>query len=228
MLPVDLGTIESPSPSWWRRHWERTGIMDVDVADTMPGGWQRWLDWHRVIGPDNELEISALEADRGSFLGYVRRRVAAAVKQIWRITLYPCRLSTRKSRCSEGRNSNVAIGIGKEHLPRGITNLRLAQRVDNARLGLPVYRKRIAALIVAGDAGGSHLLAPGIGRFLKHESGASKRHPAPAQAAVGDPGLRQVSTSSSTTSQVPRGRNSSRSRLNVTRMASTGRERMGR
>jgi hypothetical protein len=25
-----------------------------------------------VIAPDNELEISALEADRGSFLGYVR------------------------------------------------------------------------------------------------------------------------------------------------------------
>jgi hypothetical protein len=42
------------------------------VADTMPDGWQRWLDWHRVIAPDNELEIGALEADRGSFLGYVR------------------------------------------------------------------------------------------------------------------------------------------------------------
>ena len=60
------------SASWWRRHWERTGIMDIDVADIMPDGWQRWLDWHRVIAPDNELEISALEADRGSFLGYVR------------------------------------------------------------------------------------------------------------------------------------------------------------
>ena len=60
------------SASWWRRQWERTGIMDIDVADTMPDGWQRWLDWHRVIAPDNELEIDALEADRGSFLGYVR------------------------------------------------------------------------------------------------------------------------------------------------------------
>src|SRR5882672_8431336 len=60
------------SAPWWRRHWERTGIMDIDVADSLPDGWQRWLDWHRVIAPDNELEISALEADRGSFLGYVR------------------------------------------------------------------------------------------------------------------------------------------------------------
>ena len=60
------------SASWWRRHWERTGIMAIEVADTMPDGWQRWLDWHRVIAPDNEVEIRALEADRGNYLGYVR------------------------------------------------------------------------------------------------------------------------------------------------------------
>jgi len=60
------------SAGWWRRHWERTGIMEVDVADTMPDGWQRWLDWHSVVAPDNAVEIKALEADRGRNLGYVR------------------------------------------------------------------------------------------------------------------------------------------------------------
>jgi SAM-dependent methyltransferase len=60
------------SAAWWRRHWGRTGIVDVEVADAMPDGWQRWLDWHRVIAPDNAVEIRALEADRGSHLGYVR------------------------------------------------------------------------------------------------------------------------------------------------------------
>jgi ubiquinone/menaquinone biosynthesis C-methylase UbiE len=60
------------SAAWWRRHWERTGIMDVEVADTLTDGWQRWLDWHRVIAPDNHAEIKALEADRGDYLGYVR------------------------------------------------------------------------------------------------------------------------------------------------------------
>jgi SAM-dependent methyltransferase len=60
------------SAAWWRRHWERTGIMAIEVADTMPDGWQRWLDWHRVVAPDNEVEIRALEADRGNYLGYVR------------------------------------------------------------------------------------------------------------------------------------------------------------
>ena len=60
------------SAAWLRRHWERTGIMDIEVADAMPDGWQRWLDWHRAVAPDNAPEINALEADRGEYLGYVR------------------------------------------------------------------------------------------------------------------------------------------------------------
>ena len=60
------------SAAWWRRHWERTGIMDVEVADTMPDGWRFWLDWHRAVAPDNASEIQAVEADAGRYLGYVR------------------------------------------------------------------------------------------------------------------------------------------------------------
>jgi len=58
-----------PNPR--RQHWERTGIMTIDLAETMPEGWQRWLDWQRAVAPDNDVEIRALEADRGSYLGYV-------------------------------------------------------------------------------------------------------------------------------------------------------------
>jgi SAM-dependent methyltransferase len=60
------------SAAWWRRHWERTGIMEIELADNMPDGWQRWLDWHNVIAPENRAEIEALENDRGRNLGYVR------------------------------------------------------------------------------------------------------------------------------------------------------------
>jgi SAM-dependent methyltransferase len=60
------------SAAWWRRHWERTGIMDIELADTFPDGWRLWLDWHKVVAPDNAAEINALEADRGDYLGYVR------------------------------------------------------------------------------------------------------------------------------------------------------------
>ena len=60
------------SAGWWHRHWERTGILAINQADAMPNGWQRWLDWHRIVAPDNAVEIAALEADRGEYLGYVR------------------------------------------------------------------------------------------------------------------------------------------------------------
>jgi SAM-dependent methyltransferase len=60
------------SAAWWQRHWERTGIMDVELADTMPDGWQLWLDWQRAVNPDSGTEIKALEADAGRCLGYVR------------------------------------------------------------------------------------------------------------------------------------------------------------
>jgi len=60
------------SPDWWRRNWERTGIVDVEVADTLPDGWRCWLDWHHAVAPDNATEIQAVEVDAGRFLGYVR------------------------------------------------------------------------------------------------------------------------------------------------------------
>jgi cyclopropane fatty-acyl-phospholipid synthase-like methyltransferase len=60
------------SAPWWRRHWERTGIVTVELADTLPDGWQLWRDWLRTIAPDNATEIGALEADRGDYMGYIR------------------------------------------------------------------------------------------------------------------------------------------------------------
>lgn len=60
------------SAAWWRRHWERTGILAVELADAMPDGGQVWLNWHKVIAPHNMPEIQALEADQGRYIGYVR------------------------------------------------------------------------------------------------------------------------------------------------------------
>jgi SAM-dependent methyltransferase len=60
------------SAAWWRRHWGRTGIVDVEVADTLPDGWRFWRDWLTVIAPENTTEIRMLEADAGRHLGYVR------------------------------------------------------------------------------------------------------------------------------------------------------------
>ena len=60
------------SAQWWKRHWERTGLVAVELADHMPEGWQEWLEWQRTICPENATEIKAVEADAGRYLGYVR------------------------------------------------------------------------------------------------------------------------------------------------------------
>jgi hypothetical protein len=62
------------------------------MSDTMPEGWRLCLDWHKVIAPDNKVEIKALEADRGSYLGYVRLvgRRQDSVKLQLTLSLCPC------------------------------------------------------------------------------------------------------------------------------------------
>jgi hypothetical protein len=46
--------------------------VTIEVADTMPEGWQAWLDWQRAVAPENATEIEAVQVDRGRLIGYVR------------------------------------------------------------------------------------------------------------------------------------------------------------
>lgn len=73
------------SSAWWRRHWERTGIVEIECADSMPDGWQLWLKWHRAISPNNLIEISAVQSDGGKHFGYNRiigrRRAEVALEE---------------------------------------------------------------------------------------------------------------------------------------------------
>ena len=68
---VDTGS----EPASWRLRW----------PTLFPHGWQLWRDWQAVVAPDNTAEIQAVEADRGSYLGYVRlvgrRRAEARLEQ---------------------------------------------------------------------------------------------------------------------------------------------------
>ena len=60
------------SAEWWRRHWERAEILDVELAETMPDGWKVWVEWQRTVSPESLTEIEAVEADRGQNIAYVR------------------------------------------------------------------------------------------------------------------------------------------------------------
>ena len=65
------------TPDWWRRHWERTKLVDVELADAMPDGWRHWLKWEEAKllaqgkSPDAG-ETDIFRADGGRYMGLVR------------------------------------------------------------------------------------------------------------------------------------------------------------
>ncbi|HZX07379.1 SAM-dependent methyltransferase [Kribbella sp.] len=64
------------SAAWWRRHWEKTGLVTVEVADQVPYGWQDWLQWNEACdldgGRPGREEARMLHADGGQTLGLTR------------------------------------------------------------------------------------------------------------------------------------------------------------
>lgn len=61
---------------WWRHLWERTGLVDIEVAETMPEGCRLWLQWERAVeaagGKQFPSDVEVLEADGGRYLGFTR------------------------------------------------------------------------------------------------------------------------------------------------------------
>jgi SAM-dependent methyltransferase len=62
--------------AWWRRHFERSGVVEVECADLVPGGADQWLRWLETCAahgyPYDERELAMLRADDGRALGFVR------------------------------------------------------------------------------------------------------------------------------------------------------------
>ena len=72
------------TPEWWRWHWEKTRLIEIERAELIPDGWSLWLHWEEtsdslgksVHGSDAEV----LRADGGQNIGLVRvvgRRVVS-------------------------------------------------------------------------------------------------------------------------------------------------------
>lgn len=64
------------SPGWWRAHWEKCGLVEVERADLVPGGWEHWLKWQEAclkLGYNyDEKEAEMLRVDQGRNLGFTR------------------------------------------------------------------------------------------------------------------------------------------------------------
>ena len=63
------------SPAWWRRHWERSGLVAVELADLIPDGWRIWMVsdqlWSERLDKSAD-EAEMLAADGGRTLGFTR------------------------------------------------------------------------------------------------------------------------------------------------------------
>lgn len=61
---------------WWRRHWQRPGLVDVTLSDTLEDGWRHWVRHERAVEASGvgafPSDAQALEEDRGHTLGFVR------------------------------------------------------------------------------------------------------------------------------------------------------------
>ena len=61
---------------WWRHLWLRTGLAEVEIADTLPDAIALWLQHNRAIeAADTNIfpsDIEALEADGGKYIGFIR------------------------------------------------------------------------------------------------------------------------------------------------------------
>ena len=72
------------SPAWWRRLWERSGAVDVEIADLIPGAVDEWALWEEVgrergeprrdddIPPVVPGTAEVLRRDGGRALGFTR------------------------------------------------------------------------------------------------------------------------------------------------------------
>ena len=63
------------SPVWWRRHWERSGLVTVELSEILPDGWRHWMAsdllWSKHLGKPSD-EADMLAKDRGQNLGFTR------------------------------------------------------------------------------------------------------------------------------------------------------------
>jgi hypothetical protein len=58
------------SPAWWRQHWAKTGLVDMETADNFEDGegWRIFILWAQVM----KREQGLLSTDGGRHISFVR------------------------------------------------------------------------------------------------------------------------------------------------------------
>jgi SAM-dependent methyltransferase len=74
--------------NWWRHHWERTGLVEIETADTLENGCDVWLQFNRARqaagNQSDELikDIQVMADDRGAYMGMGRLIASKALRSL--------------------------------------------------------------------------------------------------------------------------------------------------
>ena len=63
--------------SWWRNLWEKSNLVSIDAADTLPDGCALWLRWDETListgnHGDWDDETDIFKEDMGEYIGLIR------------------------------------------------------------------------------------------------------------------------------------------------------------
>ncbi|MGQ4351417.1 SAM-dependent methyltransferase [Streptomyces sp. SAS_275] len=56
---------------WWRRTWERSGVVTVETADALEDGWREWLLWNRTCAQFADPEWTSGPAQKDPIIADV-------------------------------------------------------------------------------------------------------------------------------------------------------------
>jgi cyclopropane fatty-acyl-phospholipid synthase-like methyltransferase len=63
------------TPDWWKEHWQKSEIADIEYAGFLENGWKEWLVWEEACKKADFLfvpdEIELLKRDAGRYLGFI-------------------------------------------------------------------------------------------------------------------------------------------------------------
>jgi len=68
------------SPGWWRHHWTKTGLVEVETSDWMEDGHALWLEWSHIAAElaegfhkkSSADGVAMLNADTEKLFGFTR------------------------------------------------------------------------------------------------------------------------------------------------------------
>jgi SAM-dependent methyltransferase len=72
--PAECGCLHTLE--YWIRHFRRSGLVDIETAETVEEGWKLWLDWERIRNGGGftgfPSDAETIEKDAGRYIGFVR------------------------------------------------------------------------------------------------------------------------------------------------------------